>query len=128
LRTLDAIPVILLSVLSIHPAFPLALVFWLGLALTNYHYEAVFKYSMLLLGVQTLVHFLGLLGEIGFKDSMAGVGYLNGIAALVVMFSISWWMVLENLQKSMGETTYKSFQWFSLLASIGSFAFLFLKG
>lgn len=128
LRILDTVPLILVSILSIHPAFPLALVFWLGFALTNYHYEAVFKYSMLLLGVQTLIHFFGLTGQMGFKDSMLSIGVLNGVAALVVMFSIAWWMVLENLQKSMGEGTYKSFQWFSVLAAIGSFAFLALKG
>lgn len=128
LRLIDVVPLILLSILSIHPAFPLPFVFWVGLAITNYHYEAVFKYSMLLLGVQSIIHFFTLDGGLGFGTSMAAVGYLNGVAALVVMFSIVWWMILENLQKSMSENSFKSYQWFHILAAIGSFAFHFLKG
>lgn len=128
LRTLDSVPIILISILSIHPAFPLPLVFWVGLAITNYHYEAVFKYSMLLMGVQTLVHFFHLTGNVGFAMAMDAVGRLNGVAALVVMFSIAWWMIMENLQKTLGENTFKSYQWFNIFAALGSFAFHFLKG
>jgi len=128
LRTLDTIPVILVSILSIHPAFTLPLVFWVGLSLVNYHYEAVFKYSMLLLGVESLIHLVEVMGTTNFGDSFIAVGRLNAIAAMVVVFSVAWWMILENLQKNLSENTFRSYQWFHVFAAIGSFAFFFLKG
>ena len=128
LRTMDALPVILVSVFSIHPAFTLPMVFWVGMSLVNYHYEAIFKYSMLLLGVQTLIHFVELNSLTDFGAALASVGHLNAIAAMVVVFSIAWWMILENLQKNLSENTFRSWQWFHFLAALVSFAFFFLKG
>ncbi len=128
LKITDAIPIVAISILSIHPAFTLPLVFFVGFSLVNYHYEAVFKYSMLLLGIQTWIHMIELSGSMELSESFVAVGRLNAIAVMVVGFSIAWWMLLENLQKNMSENSLRSFQWFHLFAALGSFAFFFLKG
>jgi hypothetical protein len=128
LRTFDAIPVLLISLLSLHPAFPYALVFWLGLSLTNYHYDAVFKYSMLLLGIRSFVHLFHLMGSISMGGALESVGHLNSIAVMVVTFSILWWIILENLQTNLSENTFRSYQWFNVFAALSSFALFFLKG
>jgi len=128
LRLMDAFPVLMISLLSLHPAFPIALVFWLGFSLTNYHYEAVYKYSMMLLGIQSIAHLSTFVGKESLKTVLESVGYLNSIAVVVVLFSILWWMILEHLQNNLNESTFRSAQWFNALAAILSFAFFALKG
>ena len=127
LRTIDALPILLVSLLSLHPAFPFALVFWLGLSLTNYHYDAVFKYSMLLLGIQSFVHLFGMMGSMNLSGVLESVGHLNAIAATVVAFTFLW-MTIDHLQKNLSENTFRSAQWFNVTAAVISFALLFLKG
>jgi hypothetical protein len=127
LRTIDAIPIILMSILSAHPAFPLAFVFWIGFSLTNYHYDAIFKYSMMLLGIRSFAHFFHLSESVAFKEALDTVGFLNSVAVIVVCFTIVW-MVIDHLQKSLSENTLRSFQWLSIFASISSFVLHFLKG
>jgi hypothetical protein len=126
LRTIDVAPIILTSLLALHPVFPFALVFWFGMSLTNYHYDAIFKYSMLLLGMRSFAHLLNLAGQVGLRESIESVGALNVIAIAAVGFTILW-MTIENLQKNLSENTLKSFQWLSILASVSSFALYFLK-
>jgi len=127
LRTIDALPILLVSLLSLHPAFPFALVFWLGLSLTNYHYDAVFKYSMLLLGVQSFAHLFHLMGSVSLGGTLEVVGHLNAIAATVVAFTFLW-MTIDHLQKNLSENSFRSAQWFSFVAAVSSFALHFLKG
>lgn len=127
LRVFDATTVFLVSLLSLHPAFPLALVFWLGLSVVNFHYEAIFKYSMLLLGIQVFAHLIQLLGDVSMQGAFRAMGILNGVAAVVVAFTVLW-MTIENLQKNMSENTFRSFQWLNVIAAFSSFALHFLKG
>jgi len=127
LRTIDALPILLVSLLSLHPAFPFALVFWLGFSLTNYHYDAVFKYSMMLLGVQSFVHLFSLMGATGLGGILESLGHLNVIAAIVIAFTFLW-IIIDHLQNNFSENTFRSAQWFSFFAAVISFALHFLKG
>lgn len=127
LRTIDVIPVILVSILSAHPVFPFAMVLWVGLSLTNYHYDAIFKYSMLLLGIRSFCHLFNMMGSMSISSAMESIGHLNAIAVIVVCFTILW-MTIENLQKNLSENTFRSFQWLSIFASLSSFGLYFLKG
>ena len=127
LRTIDAIPIILISMLSLHPVFSFALVLWVGFSITNFHYDAIFKYSMLLLGIRSLVHLLHLMTSITLGEAIASIGHLNSIAISVVSFTFIW-MSIEHLQKNLNENTFRWFQWFSVFAALSSFALYFLKG
>lgn len=127
LRTMDAVPVIFVGLLSAHPAFPLALIFWVGLSLTNYHYDAIFKYSMLLVGIRSFAHLFSLSESVSFRQAMDTIGFLNASAVIVVCFTILW-MTIDHLQKSLSENTFRSFQWLSVIASISSIVLHFLKG
>ncbi len=127
LRIMDAVPIILVSLLSVHPVFTFAFVFWVGFSLTNYHYDAIFKYSMLLLGIRSLVHLFSLMGSVTLRSALETVGHLNAIACVVVSFAIIW-MTIENLQKNLSENTLRSFQWFSIFASLSCFVLYFLRG
>jgi undecaprenyl pyrophosphate phosphatase UppP len=117
----------LISALSIHPGFPLITLLWIGFALNNYHYEAIFKYSMLILGTTLIAEFLSVLGHIGFKNALEAVGHLNSIAVLVIGFSV-FWIGLENLQKTLSEMTYKTFQWLNIAIGLYFVGSYFIKG
>ena len=127
LRSIDVIPIVLISILSIHPVFSLALVLWVGFCLTNYHYDAIFKYSMMLLGIRSFAHLFKMMGSVTISGALESVGHLNAIAMVVVCFTIIW-MTIEHLQKNLSENTLRSFQWLSIFASLSSFALHFLKG
>jgi len=117
-----------LCLFSAHPALPLTGVLWIGFAFCNYHYEAIFKYSMLLSGVFVFGETASLLASNGFREAFDLVGRLNSVAVLVVGFSV-FWIGLENLGKSLSESTYKNFLWLNVLIGIYLFAgFFILKG
>ncbi|NDG85038.1 MAG: hypothetical protein EBX52_08385 [Proteobacteria bacterium] len=111
--------------LSIHPALPLIGILWIGFAFLNYHYEAIFKYSMLLCGVMVFGENLSLLLSTGFRDALDQVGHLNSVAVLVVGFSV-FWIGLENLGKSLSEGTYRNFLWINGLIGVYLFASHFI--
>ncbi len=106
-----------ITLLCAHPAFPLIGLLWIGFALTNYHYEAVFKYSMLTLGLHLVFQTVGLLGHTGLKTAFEQLGALNAMAILVLSFSV-FWIGLEHLQKTLSETTFKTFQWLNVLVAV----------
>ena len=123
----DAVVVGALTLLSAHPAVPFVFTVWFGLALTNYHYDAIFKYSMLALGLQIWIHFFGLLHEVSLKDAFATVGHLNSIAMLVILVTTIW-MSLENLQKNLNENTLKAFKWFNVGCALFYGVVYFIRG
>jgi hypothetical protein len=106
-----------IALLSAHPALPLIGLLWIGFALTNYHYEAVYKYSMLILGLHLFSRTLTLLSHTGLRPAFAQLGALNSMAILVLAFSV-FWIGLEHLQKTLSEGTFKTFQWLNLLAAL----------
>ena len=115
-----------MSLLSVHPAIPYVGTLWIGFALCNYHYEAVFKYSMMAVGLTIFAGTVSLLSHVGLHNAFDTVGHLNCIAILVVSF-VTFWMGLENLQKNLNEGTYKTFQWLNTLFAIFFIVFYFIK-
>jgi undecaprenyl pyrophosphate phosphatase UppP len=115
-----------MSLLSVHPAIPYVGTLWIGFALCNYHYEAVFKYSMMAVGLTIFADTLNLLHQVGFRNSFDTVGHLNCIAILVVSF-MTFWLGLENLQKTLNEGTYKTLQWLNSVFAIFFIVFYFLR-
>lgn len=103
--------------------FSLIALLWIGFAFCNYHYEAVFKYSMLLLGIDLTSRLIPLLGTVGIRDSIEQIGRLNSLAIAVAAFSL-FWIGLENLQKTLSENTYRNFQWINLASAVGFFALI----
>lgn len=127
LRLVDTVPLILISILNAHPSFPLMLVLWLGFSFANYHYEAIFKYSMILAGIRVFSHLLAIGDPGSIQDAFMSIGVLNGIAAVVLTFTLLW-MTLDHLQKQFSENTLRSFQWLNLIAGLSLFLLFFLKG
>jgi undecaprenyl pyrophosphate phosphatase UppP len=115
----------ILCIPSIHPALTLIGLLWIGFAFCNYHYEAIFKYSMLLLGLAIFTETGTLLSTTGVRDALDQVGHLNAVAVLVVGFSI-FWIGLENLEKSLSEGTYRNFLWINALIGIYLFVSHFI--
>jgi hypothetical protein len=115
-----------ITLLSVHPALPYIGLLWFGFAIRNYHYEAVFKYSMLALGFTLITGAISLLAHVGIKPSIDAVGHLNSVAILVVSF-VTFWMALENLQKNLNEGTYKTFQWLNSIFVVLFVAVYFLR-
>jgi undecaprenyl-diphosphatase len=113
------------AILSAHPALPWIGLLWIGFAFCNYHYEAIFKYSMLLAGAGVSAATVSALFSTSLRDAFHQTGYLNSIAVLVVAFSI-FWIGLENLGKSLSEASYKSFLWINGLIGIYLFASHFI--
>lgn len=126
LRLTDAILIAVISAFSFHPAISIVFTLWIGFAFTNYHYEAIFKYSMLILGIETLAHFFTLLHETSLSQSFEAVGHLNAIAVLVLAFT-TFWVTLEQLQKNLSEHTFKAFQWVSILCAFFYIAVYFIR-
>ena len=117
LKLIDAVPIAILGLFSCLPIFPYIGMLWIGFALNNYHTEAIFKYSMLALGIDLIAELISLWSSIGVKSAMETIGHLNSVAVFVVSFTV-FWIGLENLQKNLSEATYKSFKWVSLCAGI----------
>jgi undecaprenyl pyrophosphate phosphatase UppP len=126
LKLADGFLIGALGLLSVHPAIPYVGMLWIGFALCNYHYEAVFKYSMMAVGLTLFAGTFELLHRVGFRNSVDTVGHLNCIAILVVSFG-TFWMGLENLQKNLNEGTYKTFQWLNSIFAIFFIVFYFLR-
>jgi hypothetical protein len=117
LRLIDALLIAGLSLFSFHPAISIVFTLWVGFAFTNYHYETIFKFSMLILGIQTFIHFFSLLSEFSFGHTLE---------VLVLAFT-AFWVTLEQLQKNLGEHTLKAFKWVSILSGLFYIADYFLK-
>lgn len=115
-----------LALLRFHPAFPYIGLLWIGFALLNYSYEAVFKYSMLALGLSFFCETFSLLHEIGLKSTFDAIGKLNSVAIIFVSFTV-FWMGLENLQKNLNEGTYRTFRWMNLILALFFVATYFLR-
>lgn len=115
-----------LTLLRFHPGLPYVALLWIGFALVNYSYEAIFKYSMLALGLSLFCETFSLLHEIGLKATFDGVGKLNSVAIVFVSFTL-FWMGLESLQKSLSEGTFRFFKWMNLLLAIFFASLFFLK-
>jgi undecaprenyl pyrophosphate phosphatase UppP len=126
LRLVDAWLISLLSLLSLHPAIPLPFCLWIGFALTNYHYDALFKYSMLILGVNLFVETATLSRDTNLKSALETVGHLNSIAVVVILFC-AFWMIMEGLQKSLSEQTLRWFTWVNVLCAIFYGALFFFR-
>jgi undecaprenyl pyrophosphate phosphatase UppP len=118
----------LLSILCIpsaHPALPLIGLLWIGFAFCNYHFEAIFKYSMLLLGLALFAETGALFATTSIHGALEQIGHLNSVAVLVVAFSI-FWIGLENLEKTLSENTYKNFLWLNTAIAVYLFASHFI--
>jgi hypothetical protein len=115
----------LILLASVHPIFPMIGLLWIGFAVMNYHFEAIFKYSMLILGFDIFLETLTHLSQVGIKGAVEQVGALNSIAVLVISFTV-FWIGLENLQKTLTEATFKTFQWISLAVTAYFVAYYFL--
>jgi undecaprenyl pyrophosphate phosphatase UppP len=117
LKLVHGLLIATLTLLSAHPALPLIGLLWIGFALNNYHYEAVYKYSMLILGLHLFTTTLTLLGHTGLRAAFEQLGALNSLAILALSFTV-FWIGLENLQKSLSEATFKTFQWLNVGVAI----------
>lgn len=114
-----------LTLLSLHPAVPLVGVLWIGFAFCNYHFESIYKYSMLLTGLSIFSGTALQFSHHTFREAFDQVGHLNSIAVLVVGVTV-FWIGLENLQKTLQESTYRSFLWIHLLTGIYFFVSFFV--
>jgi undecaprenyl pyrophosphate phosphatase UppP len=126
LKLADGFLIGAITLLSIHPALPYIGLLWFAFAMRNYHYEAVFKYSMLALGFTVFSGTISLLAHIGLRNAIDTVGHLNSAAILVISF-VTFWITLENLQKSLNESTYKMFQWLNAAFALFFVAIYFLR-
>ena len=126
LKLWDGVTIAALTLLSVHPAFPYIGMLWIGFALKNYHTEAIFKYSMLALGLSLVSETVSLLQMVGLKSAMEQVGHLNSVAVFVVSFTL-FWLGLENLEKNLNEGTYISFKWISIASSLFFIALYFVR-
>lgn len=126
LKLSDGVLIGFLTLLRFHPAFPYIALLWLGFALLNYSYEAVFKYSMLALGLGLFWESTSLVHELGLKAVFDGVGKLNSVAIIFVSFTV-FWMGLESLQKSLSENTFRTFKWLNLLLAVFFASLYFLR-
>lgn len=127
LKLFDGVSIAALTLLSAHPAFPYLATLWIGFALNNYHTEAIFKYSMLALGVSLMSETIVLLSTTGLRLAFDQVGHLNSIAVLVISFTV-FWLGLENLEKNLNEGTYKTFKWMSIVVALFFVIIYFIKG
>jgi len=126
LRLIDAIGIAILCFFSFHPAVPLLFTLWVGFAFANYHYEAVFKYSMLIAGIEIFARFFSLLTDTSLSQAFSTVGALNAVAVLVLAFT-AFWMTLEQLQKNLSEHTFRAFKWLSFACALFYVAIYFIQ-
>ena len=113
LKIADGFFIGFLTLLSAHPTLPYLALLWIGFALRNFHYEAVFKYSMLALGLTLVTKLALLLTQVGLITAIENVGYLNSMAILVVSF-VTFWMTLDHLQNGLSESTFRTLQWLNI--------------
>ncbi len=126
LKLADTAWVASLSLLSVHPALPLPILLWIAFSVCNYHYESIFKYSMLIIGMDMVLHALLLFKTISFHSIFETIGHLNAVAVVVVVMT-TFWMGLESLQKNMNESTLRLMKWLQVLGAAASIAFYFIK-
>jgi len=117
LRLIDAVLVGSLALLSAIPGIPLLALLWIGFAFSNYHYEAIAKYSALLLGISVFARTLEAIQTLSLKDAFSEVGALNSLAVVVVGFTVIW-IGIETVQKSLSEESFKNYKWLSLASGI----------
>ena len=125
IRLIDGLLIGGITLFSAHPAVSLVFALWTGFALTNYHYETLFKYIHLVLGVHIICRLFGLLGDVSLTSALSTIGHLNGIAVLAIS-ATTFWLTLENLQKNMNENMLKVFKWFSILFGLFFIAIYFI--
>jgi hypothetical protein len=125
LQLSDAFWIGLLGLLSASPIFPWLGLLWIGFALTNYHFESIIKYSMLLLTFDLGRRAIYLLMDQGFMESIRSVGYLNAIAVVVVSLTTVH-LFHEYLHRNMNEGTFAHARNFSILTALfyGAYSFL----
>ncbi len=126
LKLSDGFLIGLLAMFRFHPAFPYVALLWVGFALLNYSYEAIFKYSMLAVGLSLFTESTILLQTLGLKATFDGVGKLNSVAIIFVSFTV-FWMGLESLQKSLSEGSFRTFKWLNLLLTVFFASLFFLR-
>jgi undecaprenyl pyrophosphate phosphatase UppP len=110
--------------LSLLPGFPPVGLLWIAFAFCNYHYESIFKFSAILVGLGIFTRTYQILEVQGIRDAVEKLGYLNSAAGLVIAFSVLW-ISLDHLQKTLSESTFKNFQWLNLLAGSAMVALYF---
>jgi undecaprenyl pyrophosphate phosphatase UppP len=114
-----------LALFSLHPALPLVGILWIGFAFRNYHYESVFKYSMLINGLALFSATAIQFSRFSLREAFDQIGHLNSIAVLVVGVTV-FWIGLENLQKTLQESTYRAFLWIHVAVGIYFFVSFFM--
>ncbi|MBU6153433.1 MAG: hypothetical protein KGP28_03940 [Bdellovibrionales bacterium] len=124
LRLSHAFAIALAGGFSMMPGFPLVGLLWIGFAFCNYHYEAIGKYSGLLVGLGVFSKTISLLQSLSLREAFERVGYLNSTAVVVIGFTVVW-ICLEHLQKSLSETSFKNFQWLSIVSGTVLFILYF---
>ncbi len=112
--------------LSLHPAIPMVFTLWAAFALMNYHFETIYKYTSLIIGLHLFIQFFSLSHNTGFKSAFDTIGHLNSLAVIVVLFTI-FWMTMEHLQKTLNDQTFKTFRWINFLCACFYIALYFLK-
>ena len=125
LRLVHALALAGAGVLSVVPGFPAVGLLWIAFAFCNYHFEAIFKYTGLLIGLGIFSKTIGILQNQSFRDAFEQIGYLNSGAVFVIAITVIW-ISLENLQKSLSESTFKNFQWLSMITGAALIALFFL--
>ncbi|MBS1958239.1 MAG: hypothetical protein JST80_02085 [Bdellovibrionales bacterium] len=113
----DAFTIGALSLLASYDGISWLAILWIGFALTNYHFESIFKYSYILITVELVTIMLNHLRTTGFVESLHAVGYLNAIAVIVVSLTVVY-MLMENLQRTMNEATYKNTRNWCILCAL----------
>jgi hypothetical protein len=107
-----------MAAISLHPAIPFLGAIWIALAVQNYHFEAIIKYSLMLLGVILTVSAVDLYSSVGgLKSALEHVGALNSIAVIVVSFT-GFFLILEHFRKNFSESNYRTALWVSIISGI----------
>jgi hypothetical protein len=117
IRLIDAFLIAGLSLLTAYEPISWVAVLWIGFASTNYHYEAIFKYTYILVTLLLLNTVGGLLRSIPIGSAMQTVGYLNAIAVIAVSLTTVY-MLLEHLERTLGEGTYKNARNWCILCAV----------
>lgn len=125
LKLPHAVLLAILSLFSLHPAIPLVGALWVGFAFCNYHFESIYKYSMLIAGFALFSATAFQFSHYSLREAFDQIGHLNSIAVLVVGVTV-FWIGLENLQKTLQESTYRTFLWLNAAAGIYFFVSFFM--
>ena len=126
LRLVHALAIALAGILSLIPGFPPVGLLWVAFAFCNYHYEAIYKYTGLLTGLLIFSKTISTLQLVSYREAFEQIGYLNSGAVLVIGFTVIW-ISLENLQKALSESTFRNFQWLSILTGAALIALFFME-